>query len=215
MGECDNARVAIKQTHEREAVIADAAQQGASSRSRRKRRSAARAPASRSSTAIRSRPSTTPRSTRCSNSYQSALRTIWPASSTRRWASRAWPQPATAWRSSCSPNQPLLEEALRGLDQRVRAPDDGMTDVLFVIGSGTAPARSRGSSRCPIPVNGTLVLIPISFPVMRADPGVVPAGQLRHGWQRSRSCRVADHQHRPDGAPRAARTRCPASCCAA
>ena len=37
------------------------------------------------------------------------------------------------------PNVPLLEEALAGLDQRVAAPDDGKTDVLFEIETGLVP----------------------------------------------------------------------------
>ena len=65
--------------------------------------------------------STTRRSTRSRTATRARSRTTSRASSTRRWASRASPRRATAWRTSCSPNQPLLEEALRGLDARVRA----------------------------------------------------------------------------------------------
>ena len=48
------------------------------------------------------------------------------------------------------------------------APDDGLTDVLFVIGSGTAPALRSRQFRLPIPVQERLVLLSVSFPVMAA-----------------------------------------------
>ncbi len=78
------------------------------------------------------------------------------------------------------PNQPLLEEALRGLDQRVAAPVDGLTEVLFVIGSGSAPALQSRQFSLPIPVNRTLILVPISFPVMVATSTPPHARTAQH-----------------------------------
>ena len=74
------------------------------------------------------------------------------------------------------PNVPALEEALAGLDQRVAAPDDGKTDVLFEIETGLVPARVSRQFNLPIPINGRWVLVSASFPVLRSqDPGVVPS----------------------------------------
>src|SRR5205807_3276736 len=64
------------------------------------------------------------------------------------------------------PNQPVLEEALRGLESRLRASDDGMSEVLFVVASGAAPALRSQSFRLPVPVAEKLVIVPFAFPVL-------------------------------------------------
>jgi hypothetical protein len=46
--------------------------------------------------------------------------------------------------------------------------DDGMTDVLFVIGSGTAPALQSRQFRMPVFVQGRMVFVSFSVPVMTA-----------------------------------------------
>jgi hypothetical protein len=68
------------------------------------------------------------------------------------------------------PGKPALEEALRGLDNRVRAPSDGMTDVLFIVSAGTAPAMRAQQFRLPVPVNERLIIIPFSFPLLVPGP---------------------------------------------
>ena len=65
------------------------------------------------------------------------------------------------------PNQPLLEHALAGLDSRIAARDEGYTDVLFVVESGTAPARKSQQFNLPFPYQGTrMLIVPVSFPVI-------------------------------------------------
>lgn len=74
------------------------------------------------------------------------------------------------------PGHALLEEALAGLDARVAAPDDGSTDVLFVIETGTAPARKSRQFNIPFPYRGRLLVIPVSFPVIvPGQPSFIPA----------------------------------------
>ncbi len=138
------------------------------SRSRRRRASAAPRSASRISTATRSRPSTTPRSTRCATATRAPSATIWRASSTRRWASPAWPPPVTGRRSSCSRICRCSRRRWQDWTSASAHRDDGLTDVLFEIETGLAPARVSKQFPLPIPINGTLILIPISFPVMRS-----------------------------------------------
>ncbi len=100
------------------------------------------------------------------NSYQSALSHYLAGFVYESLGEPSLAAPGYRLANELQPNQPLLEEALRGLDQRVSAPDDGLTDVLFVIGSGTAPALQSRQFPLPVPINNTLILIPISFPVM-------------------------------------------------
>ncbi|MBF0159938.1 MAG: paraquat-inducible protein A [Magnetococcales bacterium] len=69
------------------------------------------------------------------------------------------------------PDVPFLTEALRQLDSRHNKPAAGMTDVLFVVESGWAPARQ--SVMLPLPVPGVGV-VSFSFPVLSSQPSVRP-----------------------------------------
>ena len=74
------------------------------------------------------------------------------------------------------PNKPLLEEALAGLDARAGVRDVGYTDVLFVVESGTAPARVSQHFNVPFPHQNRMLIVPVSFPViMPAQPVYMPA----------------------------------------
>ncbi|HEY5929627.1 MAG TPA: hypothetical protein VIU02_04885, partial [Burkholderiales bacterium] len=74
------------------------------------------------------------------------------------------------------PDSPVLEEGLSGLDQRVADMDDGKTDVLFVIESGSAPARVSQQFSLPIPYRDRLLIVPVSFPVLKEqDLGNMPS----------------------------------------
>lgn len=66
------------------------------------------------------------------------------------------------------PDMPLLQKALRNLDKPPAKADE--SDVLLIIQSGLAPARSSVQVPIPVRLNETLVIIaPISFPVMVPD----------------------------------------------
>ena len=74
------------------------------------------------------------------------------------------------------PGHALLDDALAGLDARVAVQDDGYTDVLFVIESGTAPARKSRQFSLPFPYRRRLLVIPVSFPVLTpGQPSFMPA----------------------------------------
>lgn len=178
MGEYENARVAIKQTHELEAVIAEL---------RRKEvveveQAAWKRGARTSFKELNGYPIQSidnPAVNALKNSYQSALSHYLAGFVYESLGEPSLAAPGYRLANELQPNQLQLEEALRGLDQRVSAPDDGLTDVLFVIGSGTAPALQSHQFRLPIPVNGTLILLPISFPVMVATSTPYLPGQLK------------------------------------
>ncbi len=177
MNDFDDARVAITQTHEREAVITDLrAKQVAEVE-----KDAAKRGAKTNFKELNGYPVESidnPEVNALKNSYQSALSHYLAG---YIYESQGEPSLAAAgYRQAIElqPNQPLLEEALRGLDQRVSAPANDVTDVLFVVESGTAPARESRSFPLPIPVNRTLVLIPVSFPVMQSTSSAYLPAQL-------------------------------------
>ena len=177
LGELDNARVAIKQTHELEAVIADLRSQ----ETYKVEQEARKRGATTSFKELNGYPVQSiynPAVNALKNSYQSAL-----SHYLAGFVYEALDEPSLAaagYRQAIElqPNQPQLEQALAGLDQRVAAADDGLTDTLFVVGSGTAPARESRQFALPIPVNHTLVLVPVSLPVMQVTSAGLLPGQL-------------------------------------
>jgi len=180
LGEYDNARVAIKQTHELEAVIADVRSKELAKVQQQAQKQGART----NFKELNGYPVQTidnPEVNSLKNSYQSALSHYLAGFVYESLGEPSLAAPGYRLANELQPNQPLLEEALRGLDQRTGAPDDGMTDTLFVIGSGTAPALKSRQFPLPIPVNGTLILVPISFPVMVSTSTPYLPGQLRLG----------------------------------
>ncbi|MGK9527367.1 hypothetical protein O6482_24875, partial [Salmonella enterica subsp. enterica] len=52
------------------------------------------------------------------------------------------------------------------------------TDVLIVVQSGLAPARDSIRLPLPIPIDGHLVITPLSFPVIKADTSTQAFGQI-------------------------------------
>ena len=77
------------------------------------------------------------------------------------------------------PDRPQLEDALAGLDARVAARDDGYTDVLFVIEAGTAPARQSRQFNLPFPYRDRLLIVPVSFPVIAPTQSSFMPAQLQ------------------------------------
>jgi len=100
------------------------------------------------------------------NSYQSALSHYLAGFVYEALGEPSLAAPGYRLANELQPDHPLLEEGLRGLDARVAAPDDGMTDVLFIIGSGTAPAIQSRQFALPMWVQGRFVVLPHSFPVI-------------------------------------------------
>jgi len=180
-GDYDNARVAIKQTHELEAMIAEqrAKQVAAVEEQARKRG------ASTSFRELNGYPVETidnPAVNALKNSYQSALSHYLAGFVYEALGEASLAAPGYRLANELQPNQPLLEEALRGLDERLlaaaRTGDDGMTDVLFIIATGSAPAIRSGHFRMPV-FGPRPMLVSVSFPVMQAaDPGRPPAQLL-------------------------------------
>jgi len=178
LGQFENARVAIKQTHEREAVIADLRAKELAEVERDAGVRGART----SFQELNGYPVQTIDNAQVNalkNGYQSALSHYLAGFIYEALGEPGLAAPGYRQAIELQPNRPVLEEGLRGLDQRVAAPSDGLTDVLFVVESGTAPARESREFALPIPVNRTLILIPISFPVMQTTSSPSSPAQIQ------------------------------------
>ena len=168
MGDFDGARVAIKQAHELEAQIAElrARQYAEVEESARKRG------AHKSFKELNGYPIETidtPEVNALRNGYQSALSHYLAGFIYEALGEPSLAAPGYRLANELQPGQPLLEEALRGLDERVGGrPDDGMTDVLLIIGTGSAPAIQSRQFMLPVMIDTRMVLIANAFPVMTA-----------------------------------------------
>ena len=164
-GQYEQARVAIKQTHELEASIGLArAKALADTEAEAKKRGA-----STSFKELNGYPVETidnPEVNGLKNSYQSALSHYLAGFVYEALGEPSLAAPGYRLANELQPNKPALEEALRGLDQRVSAAPDGMVDVLFIVSSGSAPALRAQQFRLPVPINDATVLISYSFPVL-------------------------------------------------
>src|SRR5204863_7707897 len=128
LGRMDDARVAIKQTHELEAQIAlDRAKAIAEVEAEAQKRGAKT-----SFKELDGYPVQTidnPEVNALRNGYQSALSHYLAGFVYESLGEPSLAAPGYRLANELQPNRPALEEALRGLDTRVRAPADGMVDV--------------------------------------------------------------------------------------
>lgn len=174
-GDFDTARVDIKRTHEREAVIA-------ALRDKELRKTEEEAQKRSVQTGFKDlngypvHSIDNPEVNALRNSYQSAF-----SHYLAGFVYEALGEPSLAaagYRQAIElqPNQPLLEQALAGLDARIGARDSGYTDVLFVVESGTAPARKSQQFNFPFPHGNRMLIVPVSFPIIvPAPPSFMPA----------------------------------------
>jgi uncharacterized protein len=172
LGEWDLARVAVRRTHEREAVIARLREQQVA----RAEEEAEKRGQTRSFRELDGYPVQTidsPEVNALRNSYQSAF-----SHYLAGFLYEALGEPSLAaagYRQAIElqPGIPLLEQSLAGLDTRVFDRDRQRTELLVVIERGTAPARASAQVNLPIFTDAGMLLVPVSMPVIRPS-GFVP-----------------------------------------
>jgi hypothetical protein len=165
LGDYENARVAIKQTHELEAVIAEQrAKQLADVQDEAKKRGARTSFKELNGYPVQSIDN--PEVNALMNSYQSALSHYLAGFVYEALGELSLAAPGYRLANELHPGVPLLEDALSGLEGRLHAPDDGKVDVLFLVASGTAPAIHSQQFNLPVLSGYRWVLVPISFPVI-------------------------------------------------
>jgi uncharacterized protein len=169
MGRFEDARVAIKQTHELEAQIALArAKQLAEVEAEARKRGAKASFKELNGYPVESIDNAEVNALK--NGYQSALSHYLAGFVYEALDEASLAAPGYRLANELQPNRPALEEALSGLDTRMRSPNDGMTEVLFIVSAGSAPALRAQPFRLPVPVNQKMILIPFSFPVLVPGP---------------------------------------------
>ncbi|HEV3011342.1 MAG TPA: hypothetical protein VGX52_20160 [Burkholderiales bacterium] len=181
LGDYDGARVAIKQAHELEAQIAELrAKQYAEVEESARTRGARTSLKDLNGYPVQTLDN--PEVNALRNGYQSALSHYLAGFIYEALGEPSLAAPGYRLANELQPDQALLEEALRGLDERVAAPDDGMTDVLVIIGTGSAPALQSRQFLLPVVIDNRLILIANAFPVMTATSAApLPSGVTFEG----------------------------------
>ena len=173
-GDMDNARVDIKRTHEREAVIAKFRSKETIAAEKEAKKKGVRT----SGKEINGDPVETlsdPEVLALKNGYQNDL-----SHDLAGFLYEVLNEPVLAapgYRKAIElkPETGVLEEGLRGLNDRTSFTHkrrQRMTDVLFVVEAGDAPARKPRAFTLPVPVGGRIRTVSISYPTIEplTDP---------------------------------------------
>lgn len=168
VGDFENARVDIKRTHEREAIIAEfrsketvAAEEEAKSKG-----------ATAGGKELNGYPVETlndPEVLALKNGYQNALSHYLAGFMYEVLGESGLAAPGYRKAIELKPETGVLEEGLRGLDNRTSFTwkrRQRMTDVLFVVEAGDAPARKPKAFTIPVPTGRGMVTASISYPVI-------------------------------------------------
>ncbi|MET0613152.1 MAG: hypothetical protein ABWZ39_17985, partial [Pseudomonas caspiana] len=162
----EGARVEIKKTHEREAVIAEL-------RDKEYLKSEEEAENKGVKTQFKDLQGypvaslDAPEVVGLKNSYQSAFSHYLSGFVYEAMGEKGLAAPGYRKAAELRPNTPLLDEALLKLDDKESK--DGYSEVLIVVQSGFAPARDSVRIPLPLPISGNLVITPLSFPVIKPD----------------------------------------------
>ncbi|MEO8119360.1 MAG: hypothetical protein ABI606_08570, partial [Rhodoferax sp.] len=173
-GDLDNGRVDIKRTHEREAVIAEfRAKETAAAEEEAKSKGAGSV-----GKEINGYPVETlndPEVLALKNGYQNALSHYLAGFLYEVLNEPGMAAPGYRKAIELKPETGVLEEGLRGLDARTSFTHkrrQRMTDVLFLVETGNAPARKPKAFTIPVPTPGGLRTVSISYPII--EPSTDP-----------------------------------------
>lgn len=171
-GDWNAARVEIKKTHEREAIIAEI---NAKDTEALEQESKEKGIAT-TFKDLNGYPVETLNSaevTRLKNGYQSAFSHYLAGFVYEALNEQGLAAPGYRQAIELQPNIKILEDGLATLEARTSLRKPTETDVLFVVESGAAPALSSVTIPVPVIVSN-LGVIPISFPVLHSDPSRTP-----------------------------------------
>ena len=168
VGDFENARVDIKRTHDREAIIAEfRAKETLAAEEEAKSKGAASG-----SKEINGYPVETlndPEVLALKNGYSNALSHYLAGFLYEVLGESGLAAPGYRKAIELKPETGVLEEGLRGLDSRTSFTwkrRQRMTDVLFVVEAGDAPARKPRAFTLPVPVGSRWTTVSVSYPVI-------------------------------------------------
>lgn len=168
VGDWDNARVDIKRTHEREAVIAELRVKEVVKAEEEAKANGVQS----TGKELNGYPVESlndPAVLQLKNGYQNALSHYLSGFLYEVLNEPGLAAPGYRKAIELKPDSPVLEEGLRGLDQRTsftHRRKQRMTDVLFLVEAGSAPARKPTSFTLPVPTARGVVSASISYPVI-------------------------------------------------
>jgi uncharacterized protein len=173
-GDVDNARVDIKRTHEREAVIAQLKEKATAAAEKEAKEKGAE----QQTKEIDGYPIDTlnsPEVLELKNGYQNALSHYLAGFVYELTNEPSLAAPGYRKAIELKPGSKQLEAGLGGLDARTspaRMRAQKMTDVLFIVEAGLAPARESQAFTVPVVVPGAGNTLSMSYPVVKpsADP---------------------------------------------
>ncbi|WP_415772168.1 COG3014 family protein [Pseudomonas sp. LB3P38] len=170
----DGARMSIKKTHEREAVIADL-------RDKEYLKSEEEAEKEGVKTQYKDLQGypvaslDAPEVVSLKNSYQSAFSHYLAGFVYEALGEKDLAAPGYRKAAELRPNTPLLEQALVNLDKPSKNED---SDILIVVQSGLAPSRDSIRIPLPLPISNQLVITPLSFPIIKPDTSTATLTQI-------------------------------------
>lgn len=164
MGDWNSARVAIRQTHEREALIAEVHDLLYAKQEQAARQKGV-------DTQIQDLNGypvatlNTPSMVNLKNSYQSAFSHYLAGYIYEALGERDLAAPGYRNAIELRPDEPILQEALKNLT-RNSSRSAQQSDVLIIVQSGFAPKRESFNLSVPIPTNNGIVHVVVSLPVI-------------------------------------------------
>ena len=167
-GDMENARVDIKRTHEREAVIAEFRAKETSAAEEEAKTKGVKS----NDKEINGYPVETlndPEVLALKNGYQNAMSHYLAGFLYEVLNEPGMAAPGYRKAIELKPETGVLEEGLRGLDARTSFTHkrrQRMTDVLFVVEAGDAPARKPKGFTLPVPVGNKIRTVSISYPTI-------------------------------------------------
>lgn len=168
VGDWENARVDIKRTHEREAVIAELrAKEVIQAEEDAKAKGVQ--PGGKELNGYPVETLNDPEVLSLKNGYQNALSHYLSGFLYEVLNEPGLAAPGYRKAIELKPDVPVLEEGLRGLDQRTsftHRRKQRLTDVLFLVEAGSAPVRKPMAFTVPIPTGRGPVTATISYPVI-------------------------------------------------
>ena len=174
LGDFENARVDIKRTHEREAIIAEFRSKETLAAEEEAKSNGATA-GGKEHNGYPVETLNDPEVLALKNGYQNALSHYLAGFMYEVLGESGLAAPGYRKAIELKPETGVLEEGLRGLDNRTSFTwkrRQRMTDVLFVVEAGDAPARKPKAFTIPVPTGRGMVTASISYPVI--EPSTDP-----------------------------------------